>query len=155
MLRNVLIISASGLVLFSKEFANAIAQPRLVGSLLRTMIEFSAKSAGIPVVHIELAHVAVSIVTHAGTGIVCALFYDRGDGAAFGKLVATEVLRAFVGEYGRDVRSVGHNLREFLGFQYRIADVVGATARPLLSQCACRPPARRCCVGAGCLKPPW
>lgn len=34
MIRNVLLMATSGLVLFSKEFVNAVAQPRLIGSLL-------------------------------------------------------------------------------------------------------------------------
>lgn len=63
MIRNVLIISASGLVLYSREFANAIDQPRLVGSLIRTLIEFSSKSAGVPVTHIALTHGASKIRT--------------------------------------------------------------------------------------------
>ena len=34
MIRNVLLMATSGLVLFSKEFVNAVSQPRLIGSLL-------------------------------------------------------------------------------------------------------------------------
>mmetsp|Transcript_6956 Transcript_6956/g.24737 ORF Transcript_6956/g.24737 Transcript_6956/m.24737 type:complete len:245 (-) Transcript_6956:94-828(-) len=134
MLRNVLIISASGLVLFSKEFANAIAQPRLVGSLIRTMIEFSVKSAGMPVTHIELSHVGVSIVTDEHSSLVCALFYDRGDGAEFGRIMAGDILHAFQAEFARDLRGGGHNLREFRGFQYKIVDVVTDAIQPLLER---------------------
>lgn len=95
-----------------------VAQPRLVGSLIRTMIEFSTKSAGMPVTHIELSHgactcrapfvanlavpsletlsVGVSIVTDESSNVVCALFYDRADGAEFGRLMASDILRAFL-----------------------------------------------------------
>ena len=61
MLRNVLIISDAGLVLFSKEFVSAVAQPRLVGSLLTAMLEFSSNNVGAPVCYIEMSNVAVSI----------------------------------------------------------------------------------------------
>jgi hypothetical protein len=61
MLRNVLVISDGGLVLFSKEFVNAVAQPRLVGSLLTAMLEFSTNNVGAPVCYIELSTIAVSI----------------------------------------------------------------------------------------------
>jgi hypothetical protein len=61
MLRNVLIISDAGLVLFSKEFISAVGQPRLVGSLLTAMLEFSTNNVGAPVCYIEMSNVAVSI----------------------------------------------------------------------------------------------
>ena len=44
MLRNVLVITDGGLVLFSKEFVNALAQPRLVGSLLTAILEVASFS---------------------------------------------------------------------------------------------------------------
>jgi hypothetical protein len=62
MLRNVLVISNGGLVLFSKEFVNAaLEQPSLVGSLLTAMLEFSTNNVGAPVCYIELSNIAVSI----------------------------------------------------------------------------------------------
>lgn len=63
MLRNVLVISDGGLVLFSKEFVNAVAQPRLVGSLLTAMLEFSTNNVGAPVCYIEMSTIAVSIIS--------------------------------------------------------------------------------------------
>ncbi|RMX69202.1 hypothetical protein KXD40_007324 [Peronospora effusa] len=55
MLRNVLIMASSGIVLFSKEYANAVAQPRLVGSLITAMLEFSTKTSGAPVSYIQMS----------------------------------------------------------------------------------------------------
>lgn len=99
------------------------------------MIEFSTKSVGIPVSHIELAHVGVSIVQDDTTSLVCVLFYDRIDGPEFGRLIAWDILHAFIRDYSRDLRSsVGHNLREFLGFQYKLMDIVTHAIRPLLAQ---------------------
>jgi hypothetical protein len=97
MIRTVILISASGLVLFQKSFVNAVTQPRLIGSLLTAMIEFSSKVAGMPLSYIELAGCAVSVVTHPGVN--CALFYDLDDGPDFGKLIATQILLAFADTY--------------------------------------------------------
>lgn len=81
--------------------------------------------------------VGVSIVTDGHTNIVCALFYDRADGAEFGRLMATDIMRAFIGEYSKELRSTtGHNLRHFRGFQYKIADVVNDAIQPMLEHSA-------------------
>ena len=97
MLRNVLIIATtSGLPLFSKEFLNAVAQPRLIGSLLTAIMEWAVRTTGMPVTYIELSNVAVTIVKDETAGICCALFHDRSDGPAFGKLVASQILYAFL-----------------------------------------------------------
>ena len=63
MLRNVLLIATtSGLTLFSKEFLNAISQPRMIGGLLTAMMESSVRTTGLPVTYIELSNVAVTIM---------------------------------------------------------------------------------------------
>mmetsp|Transcript_9224 Transcript_9224/g.15163 ORF Transcript_9224/g.15163 Transcript_9224/m.15163 type:complete len:248 (-) Transcript_9224:386-1129(-) len=133
MLRNLLIISASGLVLFSKEFVNAISQSRLVGSLIAAMLEFSAQNTGgLPVSYIELSNVAVSIVTAEESKASCALFHDVEDGPDFGRLLAGELLRAFVTEYARDLDVQHLNLKEFQGFSSRISEVIRNSVRPIL-----------------------
>ena len=66
MLRNVLIISDGGLVLFSKEFFNTVSQPRLVGSLLTAILEFSTNNVGAPVSYLEFSTIAVSICSSKG-----------------------------------------------------------------------------------------
>ena len=87
MIRTVILISSSGLVLFQKEFVNAVAQPRLIGSLLTAMIEFSSKVAGMPLSYIELLGCGVSVVTNEMAKVNVALFYDLDDGPEFGKLI--------------------------------------------------------------------
>ena len=96
MLRNIIIIGAtSGLVLFSKEFSNSISQPRMVGSLITAIIEFGQQTTGMGVCYIELSSISVAIVANEDAKIVCALFYDREDGALFGRLICGEILKAF------------------------------------------------------------
>jgi len=54
MIHHFLITSSSGLVLYSREFTSSLAQPRLVGSLLTALVEFSKKNVSLPVSYIEL-----------------------------------------------------------------------------------------------------
>eukprot|EP00622_Pseudochattonella_farcimen_P005465 FR741088.1.p1 GENE.FR741088.1~~FR741088.1.p1 ORF type:complete len:254 (+),score=12.48 FR741088.1:107-868(+) len=135
MLRNVLILSTtSGLPLFSKEFLNAVAQPRLIGSLLTAMMEWAVRTVGMPVTYIELSNVAVTIVRDEVAKVCCALFHDRSDGAAFGKLVAYQILYAFLEEYSGEVMGLGPNLKDFHGFHVKIAGAVRSTIRPVLNR---------------------
>jgi hypothetical protein len=60
MLRTCLIVSASGLVLFCRQFGDGLQQPRLVGSLLRALIEFAVQTTSLPVSYIELTNGAAS-----------------------------------------------------------------------------------------------
>ena len=62
MIRNILLMATSGVVLFSKEYVHSVAKPRLVGSLLTAMLEFSLVTVGMPVSYIELSGLGVTIV---------------------------------------------------------------------------------------------
>ncbi|DAZ98397.1 TPA: hypothetical protein N0F65_000111, partial [Lagenidium giganteum] len=132
MLRNVLIMAASGIVLFSKEYVNTIAQPRLVGSLVTAMLEFSAKTTGNPVSYIELSNVAVTVVSNESHKVFCAMFHDTNDGATFSSFIAKEILDAFIAEYRAELGAVGHNLRDFHRFHYRILAIIRDSVRTVL-----------------------
>ena len=107
MLRNVLLIATkSGLPLFSQAFLNSVAQPRLVGSLLTIMMELSIRTTKNSVAYIELANLAVTILKDETVQVCCALFHDRSDGPALGKLVARQILFAFLEEYSGDFASL-------------------------------------------------
>ena len=132
MIRNVVIMQQSGLVLFSKEFINSIAQPRLVGSLLTAIIEFGQQTTGMGVCFIELSNFAITIVTNDAAKIFCVLFYDREDGVIFGRLICSEILNAFTQEYSSDLTQFGRNLKDFHGFHSKINNVVRLSAKPIL-----------------------
>jgi len=135
MLRTVILMnSLSGLVVFSREFVNGIAQPRLIGSLLTAMMEFGMATTGTSVAYIELANLAVTIRTHEDTHVLCALFHDREDGSSFGKLVCGQILETFVREYSADLGRTGLNLRDFHGFHGKIAEVFRGAVRPVLAK---------------------
>ncbi|KAH9108626.1 hypothetical protein LEN26_013536 [Aphanomyces euteiches] len=133
MLRNVLVMATSGLVLFSKEFLHAIPQPRLIGSLLTAILEFSAKTTGAPVSYMEFTNVAVTIVVNESAKVFCAIFFDVADGPKFGAFLAKEILAAFVDEYAGDLGNIGHNLRDFHGFHYKISEVIRESVKPILA----------------------
>ena len=134
MIRTLIIISASGLVLFQKSFVNAVSQPRLIGSLLTAMIEFSSKVAGMPLAYIELLGCGVSVVTNDVAKVNCALFYDLDDGPEFGKLIATEILLAFSDTYSASLDGLARDLNQFQEFQYTISSVIRNSVRPVLDK---------------------
>lgn len=54
MLRDIIIISSSGIVLFSKDFVNVVSQPRLTGPLIKAIMELSTSTIGQPVSYMAL-----------------------------------------------------------------------------------------------------
>lgn len=136
MLRNIIIMATSGLVLFSKEFVNGIAQPRLVGSLITAIIEFGQQTTGMGVTFIELSNVSISIITNEPAKIFCALFYDREDGLEFGRLLCGEILDAFTQEYSAEFTQFGRNLKDFYGFHKKIPNIIKLSVKPIIQQLA-------------------
>lgn len=134
MLRNVIIMASSGLVLFSKEFANSIAQPRLVGSLITAIMEFANQTTGMGVSFIELSNISITLTANDSVKVFCALFYDRQDGQLFGKLMCSEILNAFIQDYSADFAQFGLNLRDFRGFHRKILDVIHYAVRPVITR---------------------
>ena len=72
----------------------------------------------------------------------CVLVFDKDDvdnlGAEFGQLVASHILSRFVDEFGDEVSgAVGHNLKVFQGFQYRLQAIVREVAHQVLTFCTC------------------
>ncbi len=87
MLRNFLIIGSKGLLLLSKDFKNPITtQPRLIGSLMISMLELSKNTVGYQFSYIELVNISVNLVASESAKLYCVLFHDtRVDGKELGK----------------------------------------------------------------------
>jgi len=134
MLRNALILSASGLLLFSKEFVNAASQPpRLLGSVLVAMLEKAKQTTALNLSYMEFAgRIAISIVGNSSRSVFCVLFHDREDGEEFGGLLATEILSAFLANYQNDLKSIGLNQNAFQDFQFQLGAIIRDTGRPVL-----------------------
>ena len=133
MLKNILVVSSSGLGLFSKEYETSVSQPRLIGSLLTAIAEFSKNVAGMPVSYIQLKGVAVTIV--ATFDISCAIFHSADDGPEFGKLIATQILSTFFSTYSKDLKNnIGTNLKDFEDFQFKIPETIRSAIAPTLGK---------------------
>ena len=82
--------------------------------------------------------------------VFCALFHDKEDSSDFGKLLASQILAgravsnsyqsltvsftAFVEEYSGDLNSMGHNLKDFHDFHFKISEVIRHSVRPILAK---------------------
>jgi len=138
---NVLILAQSGLVLFAKDFVKAvIEQPRLLGSLLTAMTEFSERCSGMKPTFIEMSSLAVTLVHDESVKLVCALVHDRADSPSFGRLIASEILASFVDEYSPERfqgtrPSLGvSDLKDFGAFDKKIKGIVKNSVRPVLQR---------------------
>ena len=130
-IRNLIVLAPSGLVLFEKEYGKEkIAQPRLLGSLLTAMTEFATQTTAMRPSYIEMSSLAVTMCRE--DSVTCALVHDRTDKALFGRLLAGEILMAFVEEYGGPGRELSQNLKDFKGFGEKIAGVVQNTVQAVL-----------------------
>lgn len=130
MLRNILIVTMSGIPVFNKEFLNPIPQPRLIGGLLISMISASRRTLSRKTSYIELENVAITILTDAMSGLVCAVFHDVSDGYEFGKILASQILIRFEREYGRNPSST--NPQQYEPFHSKIPDVLRGMVHPIL-----------------------
>lgn len=103
------------------------------------MAEFSVQTTGMKPTFIELSSLAVTIVRDDAVKLMCALVHDRNDSVSFGRLIASEILSAFIEEYSVDrLRSPlsigGHSLKDFHGFDAKISGVVQNSVQPVLQK---------------------
>mmetsp|Transcript_23651 Transcript_23651/g.70922 ORF Transcript_23651/g.70922 Transcript_23651/m.70922 type:complete len:271 (+) Transcript_23651:192-1004(+) len=133
-LRNIILLAPSGLVLFAKEYGHAAAQPRLLGSLLTAMTEFATQTTAMRPSYIEMSSMAVTMVWDDVAKLTCALVHDRTDTALFGRLLASEILLAFVEQYGCDggTSLSSQNLKDFHSFGDMISSVVQGSVSSVL-----------------------
>jgi hypothetical protein len=142
MIQSVLIISSSGLVIFSKHFSTYGIE-RMFGALLRTIIELATATTGGALTYVETAATSVYVSMHPDIPIYCALFYDREPKKAvaieFGRILSQKILSSFVDEYSAELTTAtfGHILGHFKAFGYRIPALVRDTLKSVLQQCEC------------------
>lgn len=161
MLHNVLIITSSGLVVFSESWRTAqshsiSAIAGLVGALLRTIIELAHTTINLTLNYIEMDTIAVSITEHPELPVYCAVVIDRDApittlggahaGAAviankassptLGKLLSSRILAAFVDEHSAELEASvgGHSMSAFRGFSYRLPNVMRDCCRSMLRE---------------------
>jgi len=136
MLRNVLIVSLTGNVYFTKEFFKSGSREPLSASMLArlvtAMIAFSTHRVGVPVAYVALTNVGVAIQINSGSRLVCAVFHDIADGEDFGKLLAGELLSAFIAQYDQQLEEKNVSPDTFADFGMKIAEIVRSSVRPVL-----------------------
>jgi len=136
MLQSVILMTGSGLAIFEKVWVEG-KQPmkgRLFGSLITTMMEFSRQSTGMIPSYVEFDKTAVSIVDDGKTKLVCTLFHDITDGASFGKVVASSILRSFLEAYSDHGFSGTVNTAAFTGFNSKIFEAITSSTKTILQQ---------------------
>lgn len=142
MLQAVLIISSSGLVLFSKSFTHAgRGVERMVGALLRTVSALSDQVAG-SLRYLEFENSCVYLANPLDAPVAGALFFDREGqrdvGLEFGHALAGRLLTAFIDDYGSELEQAvvgAHALGSFKEIGYRIPSILREATRGQLQQC--------------------
>jgi len=135
MLRNVIIMTSSGIVLFSKEFVNPVGKPGLMGGIITAMLDFSEQKTGLPVSYIQLKNVCLAVSCDATHKVCCALFCDAKDGAEFSQLICKELLECFIETYATQLEQKQQsNIDAYADFYVKIAEVIRSAVRPVLDQ---------------------
>mmetsp|Transcript_21647 Transcript_21647/g.47184 ORF Transcript_21647/g.47184 Transcript_21647/m.47184 type:complete len:224 (+) Transcript_21647:444-1115(+) len=97
------------------------------------MLEKSRQTTGLKLAYLEFSKLGITIVGNDTKTVYCVIFHDKNDGEAFGRLLATTILDAFVLKFQRDLTSSsGLNLNTFQDFQFQLSAVIRDTTRPVL-----------------------
>jgi hypothetical protein len=136
MLKNVIIMTGAGVVIFEKVWVDSESvqteKGRLLGSLITTMLEFSRQSTGLIVSYLEFSEVAISIVDDSKTKLICTLFHEKEDGADFGQMIATQILRSFIENFSEVSFTGTLNVKTFSGFTSKLFDAIQNSIRSIV-----------------------
>ncbi|PRP78673.1 hypothetical protein PROFUN_13454 [Planoprotostelium fungivorum] len=138
MIRNVIIMTSSGVVIFEKVWVEGDSKTqekgRLFGSLITTMSEFSRQSTGgMCVSYLEFNEVAISIVDNSRSKLICTLFHDGSD---YGNVIAYCILRSFIESFSAELSSFGVNFNTtaFVSFGTKIIDAISNSVKMVVEQ---------------------
>ncbi len=134
MLRTLIVVSAGGTTLFSKEFVKSTVQASTFGAIITAMLDFTIERTGLSVSYIELATVGVAVTQNHAAKIVAV--FDYSDGADFAKLIANEILRTFTNRYATELEHKVSSEDAYAGFQGEIAEIIRHSVRPVLDHLA-------------------
>jgi len=138
MIRNVIIMTGAGLVIFEKIWVESetkqTTKGSLFGSLLTAMQEMTRQSTGMIVSYIEFGKVSISVVDDPKTKIICILFHDLEDGSDFGRTIATQILASFLEAFPDQPFSGTVNTTLFSGFTSKIFDAISNSVQSIVLQ---------------------
>ncbi len=125
MLRQLLILSASGVKLYSKLFIGE--ETKQLSGLISTMLVFCEKKTGLPISYVELSRIGVAIAKDDKRKVICCLIIDKEDGREFGKLIAQMMLDEFL-----KMHPSARHTDDFSNFNYKISEVIWSSIHPIL-----------------------
>jgi hypothetical protein len=144
MLRSFMIISGkSGIVLFRKVFVKSLAQPRMIAGLVTALCNFSADALALPIAYMQLSTTAITVVSQPSTPsadhLRCVAFHDVDDGELYGRLIAEELVHAFMDEHSERLASLALANTEgvedlFKSFNSRVRFALQNVVQPLMLQ---------------------
>lgn len=138
-----IISGKSGIVLFRKVFVKSLAQPRLIAGLVTALCNFSQDALLVPIAYMELTSIAITVVSQPASesqdALRCVAFHDPDDGELYGRLIATELLHAFMDEHSERLASLSIANTEgvedlFKAFNSRVRFAMQGVVRPLMLQ---------------------
>jgi len=94
MLRNVIIVTGTGALLFEKVWvrsAHMDGKGNMLASLLTTMLEFARQSSGMWVSYLEFGTNTITFVADEKTLLRCILFHDKEEGAEFANNIVESI----------------------------------------------------------------
>lgn len=130
MLRNVIIVTTSGIVIFSKEFIKSDIKPSLLGAIVTAMVDFSIQRTGMAVSYIEMSSLGVAVSYNTVAKVICIV--DVEDGPEFTKLIAGEILVAFSSTFMNQLEERINLFDKFSPFNSKIGEVIRQSVRPVL-----------------------
>lgn len=145
MLHSFMIISGrGGIVLYRKVLTKTLQQPRLIAGLVTALCEFSSRSIGLPVAHIELENATITVVEIPVDSLEtdreylrAVLFHDTEDGDLYGHVLGIQLLTVFKSQFSERLLSMQlanvQGVEEiFKAFGARVRPAIIASVHPLI-----------------------
>mmetsp|Transcript_27182 Transcript_27182/g.48046 ORF Transcript_27182/g.48046 Transcript_27182/m.48046 type:complete len:244 (-) Transcript_27182:27-758(-) len=125
MLRQLLLLSTSGIKLYSKVFIGD--ETKQLSGLITAMLDFCEKKTGLPMSYVEMSKIGVAIAKDSKRKLICCLIIDKQDGREFGRLIAQMMLEEFLRMYPN-----ARHTDDFTGFNTKISEVIWGSIHPIL-----------------------
>ena len=138
-LQGLLIVSGSGLVLYSRCWDERVHQPRMLGSLVRTIVEAAVSRTGLVPRSFRMERSVLSLSVEKDARLVGAVLVGPGDVpgiTSFGEAVASAAAVQFVAAFGDRMNRGGHHLSQFDPFHAQIGSVLFAARDAVHRKCA-------------------
>lgn len=140
MLHRILIISPSGMILYSKEFTidimNKTNKSTQLAGIITAMHSFSYQRTGYNISYIQCDNISVSLYRHNDTQLTCALFHDTSDSEIVGQLLCKTYITTFISYYNNQLNTFNYGVTtdKFIEFNNRIYNITRNSVKPILDE---------------------